>query len=90
MIRRDWVSKTLAGTLLGLSLAFACSAVFAHLAAGLAPPLRAQLAMWMVIPVWLTVLSCVYLFRSGKRAWLWLGLVNIAVAGVLAVARFLA
>ncbi|HTU63203.1 MAG TPA: hypothetical protein VMF89_32305 [Polyangiales bacterium] len=88
MIQRDWVSKTLAGALLGLTLAFACSAVFAHLAAGLAPPLRAQLAMWLVMPVWLTVFSCVYLFRSGKRAWLWLGIVNIAVAGILAIARF--
>lgn len=90
MIQRDWISKTLAGMLLGLTLAFACSAVFAQLAAELAPPLRAQLAMWMVIPVWLTVLSGVYLFESGKRAWLWLGLVNIAAAGLLVAVRFMA
>jgi len=89
MIQRDWLSKTLAGTLLGLTFAFACSAVFAHFAASLAPPIRAQLAMWMVIPIWLCVLSCVYLFRSGKRAWLWLGFANFVVAGLLAFARVL-
>lgn len=88
-IQRDWVSKTLAGTLLGLTLAFTCSAVFAHLAAGLAPPIRAQLAMWMVLPVWLPVLSGVYLFESGKRAWMWLCLANLAGGAVLASVRFL-
>jgi hypothetical protein len=88
-IRREWVSKTLAGVLLGLALALSCSAVFAQLAGAIAPPVRAQLAMWMVMPVWLSVLSGSYLFESGKRAWLWLGAANVVVVGVLAAARML-
>ena len=88
-IQRDWLSKTLAGVLLGLCFAFVCSAIFAHIASGLAPSIRAQLAMWMVIPVWLCVLSGSYLFASGKSAWLWLGLANVVVVSVLASAKML-
>lgn len=88
-IERDWLSKTLAGAVLGLTLAFVCSAVFAQLAAAIAPPIRAQLAMWLVIPVWLSALSGVYLFQNGKRAWLWLGAANVAAVLVLASLRLL-
>jgi hypothetical protein len=88
-IQRDWASKTLAGGLLGLSLALGCSALFAGLARGLALPVRAQLAMWMVVPIWFCVLSSSYLFENGKRAWLWLGAANIVVVGFVAAARML-
>ncbi|HEX5660748.1 MAG TPA: hypothetical protein VFX59_26325 [Polyangiales bacterium] len=86
-VGRDWGSKTLAGALLGLSLALACSALFARLAGGIAPPIRAQLTMWMVMPIWLSVLGATYFFESGKRAWLWLALANVVAAGLLAAAR---
>jgi hypothetical protein len=88
-IQRDWGSKTLAGTLLGLCLALGCSAVFARLVGDVAPPIKAQLAMWMVIPVWLCVLSGSYLFASGARAWLWLGAANVVIAGLVAAVRLL-
>lgn len=86
-IQRDWLSKTLAGLLLGLTLALGCSAVFVPLAGAVASPIRAQLAMWMVIPVWLSVLSGSYLFESGVRAWLWLGAANLLVVGLVAAVR---
>ena len=86
-IRRDWLSKTLAGTVLGFTLAIACSGLFALLTPGLAMNAKAQLSMWLVMPVWLGVLSFVFLFASGRRAWLWLGAANALVFGVLAVAR---
>ncbi|WZB68131.1 hypothetical protein WJ971_12870 [Achromobacter xylosoxidans] len=47
---------------------------------------RSQLAMWLVPPVWLGVLSTVYFFRSGPRAWAWLG----GACAVLYGALFLA
>lgn len=72
-IQRDWWSKTLAGLLLGLALALGFSALFAGLATDMPLPIRAQLTMWSVPPVWLTVLASVFFFSSGKRAWLWLG-----------------
>jgi hypothetical protein len=86
-IRPDWTSKTLAGLFLGMTFSLACSALFARLAGGVAPPIRAQLTMWMVMPVWLTVLSSSYFFESGKRAWLWLGVANLGVIALVVVAR---
>ncbi|THF65106.1 hypothetical protein [Pseudothauera rhizosphaerae] len=86
-IRRDWWSKTLAGALLGLSLAFACSGLLALALAGLPMGIRGQLAMWSLPPVWLGVLSGVYFFHSGLRAWAWLGAANGLAFGLLAVFR---
>lgn len=88
-LRHDWVAKILAGTLLGFTLGLGCSGLFIHLAAGLPMGAKAQLAMWLVVPVWLGVLSLVFLFRTGLRAWLWLGGANLAVFGALAAFRFL-
>jgi hypothetical protein len=34
--------------------------------------------VWLVTPLWLIVQSTVYLFRSGRRAWLWLGGLTVA------------
>ncbi|MDP5239639.1 hypothetical protein Q9Q94_08865 [Uliginosibacterium sp. 31-16] len=88
-IRRDWFVKSLAGALLGLTLAFACSGLFALVASGLAPSARAQLMMWLVVPVWLSVFSGCYFFTSGLRAWLWLGGANLLAWGVLGAARLI-
>ncbi len=82
-IQRDWFSKTLAGTLLGLTLALECSGVFVRLNPSMAEPVRAQLAMWMVAPIWLGTLGGTYLFSSGWRAWLWLAGGNMLVVGAL-------
>ncbi len=71
--RRDWVSKTLAGALLGLALAFAFSGLLSQALQPMALPTRGQLVMWSVAPVWLGVWGGVYFFSSGLRAWLWLG-----------------
>ena len=73
-LQPDWWSKSLAGVVPGLALAFALSGLIAWLApGGIAAPDMAQFAMWIVAPIWMTLFACVYLFRSGLRAWLWLG-----------------
>lgn len=86
-IAPDWLAKTLAGTLLGFTLALGCAGLFSWLASDMALTIRGQLAMWMMAPVWMGVLSGVYFFRSGKRAWAWLGGANLLVFGILAAAR---
>lgn len=86
-MRRDWLAKTLAGSLLGLTLALGCSAIFDVLAAALPLPVRAQLAMWMVAPIWLGTLSGCYFFADGWRAWRGLALANLAVYGAWALLR---
>jgi hypothetical protein len=79
--RRDWVAKTSAGTLLGFTLALSCSGLFSWCAGDMALTIKAQLAMWMVAPIWLGTLACVYLFSSGWRAWAWLGAANLLMFG---------
>jgi len=78
-LSKGWLGKTLAGTVCGLAIALITSAFF------MLPDThnntvydKYQIAMWMVPPVWLAVLSCCYLFRNALRAWLWLGGVSIA------------
>jgi hypothetical protein len=86
-IAHDWLSKTLAGTLLGFTLAIGCAGLFNWLAAGMPLSVRGQLAMWLTAPLWMGVLSGVYFFRSGKRAWAWLGGANLLVFGLLWATR---
>ena len=52
-VRPDWISKTLAGLLLGLSLAIICSGLLAAWLAGMPLAVSGQLAMWLVPPAWL-------------------------------------
>lgn len=77
--RQDWLSKTLAGLLLGFTAALGFSGLFLLMASDMGRSASAQLVMWLLSPVWLTLFSTVYLFRSGLQAWLWLGLLNAAV-----------
>ena len=84
----DWLSKTLAGLLLGLFLSLPCSAVFMQLPLNIAMSVKVQLAMWSVAPIWLLVLSLCFLFPTGQRAWLWLGLGNLLVVVIYGLLRF--
>ncbi|CAB3629186.1 hypothetical protein [Achromobacter aegrifaciens] len=86
-IRRDWISKSLAGALLGFALAMGASATLAALTAGIPLATRSQLAMWLVPPVWLGVASTVYFFASGLRAWIWLGGACVLLYGGLLVVK---
>jgi len=73
-LSKGWLGKTLAGSICGLALALVASGFF------MLPDTKYntvfdkyQIAMWMVPPIWLAVLSFCYLFRDALRAWLWLG-----------------
>lgn len=84
VIQPDWISKTLAGILLGYFLAVGVSGVFAWIGpGGIDAPNKVQFNMWIIPFIWLPMFSLVYLFQTGWRAWLWLGTSNILVYGVL-------
>ena len=87
-VQTDWMSKTLAGTLLGFGLGVGCSGLFSALAASLPLAIRGQLAMWLVAPIWVGCLSCVYFFHSGRSAWAWLAAANLLVFGIQAALRW--
>lgn len=77
---KHWWRKTFAGAVLGLSLAFALSGLFAWLGpGGLQAPDKAQFVMWLITPLWMLMFSLVYLFANGNRA-----LTVFAIANVLA------
>ncbi len=78
-IHPHWLAKSLAGVVLGLLLALGCSGIFALLNTNMEGSIKVQLTMWLVVPIWLAVLSGCYGFRDGWRAWLWLTLANLLV-----------
>ena len=85
---RHWLGKTLAGTVLGYTLAVALSGIIALLTpGGFAGEGKVQFNMWLVAPLWAGVLSFVYLFRDSRRAWLWLGLANLLAFALLWAVR---
>ena len=86
-VRADWLSKTLAGLLLGFSLSIIASGLLMTQLRELPVAVSGQLAMWLVPPVWLGVLSGVYFFSSGLRAWAWLGGANLLLLGAWWLAR---
>ncbi|SOE64464.1 hypothetical protein SAMN05414139_02507 [Burkholderia sp. D7] len=87
-LSRDWLSKTLAGVAGGFGLGIAASGLLACLTPGaLDVQNKFQVAMWLVPPVWIGVMSVSFVFRSGLRAWAWLGGANLAGFALLALAR---
>ena len=82
-LQRDWLSKSLAGLLFGLLLGIAVGGWIAPRGPISQMDLQVQLAMWIVVPVWATVQGAVFLFSSGRRAWLWLALLTLLVIAPL-------
>ena len=82
---RHWFGKTSAGIVLGYTLSVVLSGVIAALTPdGLeGGGGKIQFNMWMIAPIWASVLGFVYLFRDSVRAWLWLGLANAAAFSML-------
>lgn len=80
-----WCCRTLAGSVLGFGLAVALAGIFAWTAP--LGPNKFQLVMWLVVPLWLAVLSASFLFTSGLRAWLWLGGANVLAFASLSILR---
>ncbi|MFZ6875166.1 hypothetical protein ACO0LF_24130 [Undibacterium sp. Di27W] len=79
-LQADWWTKTLSGLVLGFTLALALSGLFAWLGpGGIAAPQKVQFVMWLIAPIWMLILSLIYLVRSGVRA-----LTGLLLANVLA------
>lgn len=88
---RNWFGKASAGTVAGFFLALAVCGVlvqFGPLEVGHFSA-QAQVAMWLMAPLWAVILSFCFLFHSGVRAWAWLGGANGLLWGLLYGSRLL-
>lgn len=84
----DWYSKSLVGLLLGFTLAVAVAGIFAWGGTGgIAMPNKSQFVIWLIAPVWLSVLAGVYMFQSARQALIWLGAINIVAYLVLSALK---
>lgn len=87
-IQPHWLGKSLAGAVLGYTLALACVGLFAWLGpGGIAAGNKTQLNMWLLAPLWMAFLAPVYLFATALRAGLWLGGANVVAYGLLWLLR---
>jgi hypothetical protein len=90
-IQRDWLLKTLAGVVGGYLLALGLSGLFAWWGpGGIEAASKVQFNMWLIAPIWLAVMSLVYLIRSGWLALVWLLALDLIVYGLLYLARTIA
>lgn len=82
-IQPHWWFKTLAGSVLGLTLAYVLVAIFAWYGpGGINAPTKVQFNMWLITPIWLLVLSLTYLFKTGIKAITYLGAANAALYSI--------
>ncbi|HEV7660899.1 MAG TPA: hypothetical protein VGO55_13755 [Allosphingosinicella sp.] len=83
-----WLAKGLAGLILGFAIGLGLSGLLARTGpGGVEAAYKYMVAMWAVAPVWMLVFALSFLFRSGPRAWLWLGTAALAVHGALLASR---
>ena len=82
---RDWFGKASAGLLLGFFIAVGLSGIFARFGPGEVSSfsIQHQFTMWLIAPLLAGILSFCFLFRSGLRAWGWLGITNLVIWGLL-------
>lgn len=90
-IQRDWWLKSIAGTVLGWTLALALAGLWAWWGpGGIAAPNKVQFNMWLIAPLWMAALSTVFFVRTGARALGVLLLANGIAHGALLWTRHLA
>jgi len=77
-LQPDWWTKSLAGLILGFTLALGLVGLFAWFGpGGIDADTKVQFNMWLITPIWLLILSFSFLFKTGLRAIGYLGLFNI-------------
>lgn len=83
-LQPDWWAKSLAGLILGFTLALGLVGLFAWFGpGGIDADTKVQFNMWLITPIWLFILSFSFFFKTGFRAIGYLGLLNILTYIVL-------
>lgn len=74
--------RWLAASILGLPLTIAVVGLCALAWPG-KPDITALPWMLLAFPVWVAVMTLAFVFKSGRRAWLWLGCATLLGFGLL-------
>ena len=83
-LQPDWWTKSLAGLILGFTLALGLVGLFAWFGpGGIDADTKVQFNMWLITPIWLLILSFSFMFKTGLRAIGYLGLFNVLTYIVL-------
>lgn len=83
-LQLDWWTKSLAGLILGFTLALGLVGLFAWFGpGGIDADTKVQFNMWLITPIWLLILSFSFMFKTGLRAIGYLGLFNVLTYIVL-------
>lgn len=69
---RDLIHHGLVSTVLGFPLSILLSGLAYHLSGGDADPAKYQVVMWIVAPIWVTIIGLSFLAPSRRACWLWL------------------
>lgn len=79
----------MAGLILGLTLSLSLVGIVGLLCHTNGDPrsVASQFLMWLVVPVWTGIMGACFMFRTGLRAWGFLGGVNVLGWTVYAVLR---
>lgn len=80
------LARTFAGAILGFPLSIAIVALAIWLWPGSSEGVVIPLMM-LFFPLWIGVMACTFLFRSGLRAWGWLVAANILAFAALLLAK---
>ncbi|AQS37893.1 hypothetical protein Sps_02741 [Shewanella psychrophila] len=89
-IQPHWWQKSLAASVLGLTLAYAIIAIFAWFGpGGIDAPMKVQFNMWMVSLLWMPILAFSFMFKTGLKTLIYLGYANISAYLLFASLKWL-
>lgn len=86
-IQPQWWGKTAVGVFLGLALSYGIVALIVWFGPdGLHYPLsdqrlfwKTQFNMWIVTPIWMLIVSFIYMFKTTKQAFIYLLSANLII-----------
>ena len=83
----DWTDEGINGRVRFINRVWRACEPLAARAGALDEQNKFQVAMWLVPPIWIGVMSASFMFRTGLRAWVWLGGASALGFAMLALAR---
>ncbi len=89
IIQPHWWEKSLVGLFLGLTLSYLLVGLFAWYGpGGIDAEFKVQFNMWMVSPLWLSIVAFTFMFKTAGQAFRTLFFLNSVAFGVFVFLRW--